>query len=756
MKILSPFLVLAAIICLGTHSPAADAKSQAAEIDKLVAADLAKNKQQPNPLASDEVFIRRVYLDVVGRVPTKKETLEFLNSQESNKRAALIDTLLASDGYVAGSYNFWADVLRMKTNPYASGQSAPAGYAWERWMKDSLRDNKPYDVMVRELLTASGKSYENGAMGFYIRDYNMPLDNMAVTTQVFLGTSMVCAQCHNHPFDKWTQMDYYQMAAHTNGMVGSNGLSNPLLANAFYGRQPTAAKKGKGKGAPMIDKAILGDLSRKEVSRAMNEILRPLRYNTVVEKKVPLALPHDYKYDDAKPKAVIEPTIPAAFSKEGKITKDGEMPEIAYASWLTSKDNPRFTTVIANRLWRKLFGVGVIDPVDEITDSTVPSNPALMTYLETTMKDLNYDMKAYLRILLNSKTYQAAAYAKDLELGEQFHFPGPLVRRMTAEQVWDSMVALYKPGADVPNRSHIIDTEVALRRIEWLDRALNALTPQELGAATKEVVAIQAKLANDVRKAQEQLTEANKSHDEDAIRKAKQTVSRQRKTLDEEIEKVVYTTGFKKFAELAREGKLKEQVTDPDFAQEIQAVLKAKNGKDLEIDEALAVLARQQRSKYDALVKSRAKADAEKLEVDSKGETALLKLWEQSRDSTILRASDLKSPAPNGHFLREFGQSDRELIENSNDEATVGQSLMMLNGKYFKWLANPYTIISRQLNSAKTDADAIDTIYLSLLSRRASAEEQAVLAPIMENKGQQGRDEALWAVLNTRQFLFVQ
>jgi hypothetical protein len=116
----------------------------------------------------------------------------------------------------------------------------------------------PYDQMVREMVTADGKTYENGAVGFYLRDYNMPLDNMAVTTQVFLGTSMVCAQCHNHPFDKWTQMDYYQMAAHTYGMTGTNGLSNPLLAGVFgggYGDKGAKTKGKKAKPSPMTRRA---------------------------------------------------------------------------------------------------------------------------------------------------------------------------------------------------------------------------------------------------------------------------------------------------------------------------------------------------------------------------------------------------------------------------------------------------------------------------------------------------------------------
>ena len=213
----------------------------AARIDALVEKKLADQKLKPNALTTDEVFLRRVYLDVIGRVPTQKEAVDFLNSKEADKRAKLIDALLASDGYAQNFYNFWADVLRHKTTGIGGGQSITAGLAYTKWIKDSLRENKPYDQFVREMLTASGKTYENGAVGFYIRDYNMPLDNMAVTTQIFLGTSIVCAQCHNHPFDKWTQMDYYQIAAHSYPVTGTNALVNPAFNTALYG--------GKSKGS---------------------------------------------------------------------------------------------------------------------------------------------------------------------------------------------------------------------------------------------------------------------------------------------------------------------------------------------------------------------------------------------------------------------------------------------------------------------------------------------------------------------------
>ncbi|MDI1313616.1 DUF1549 domain-containing protein [Prosthecobacter sp.] len=739
---------------------APDLKATTAKIDELVNAKLTKEKIQPNKAASDEIFVRRVYLDVAGRIPTLQETTEFLKSSDADKRANLIDKLLAGDGYVQNFYNYWADILRMKTQMIGGGQSLPAFYGYSKWLKDSLRDNKPYDAMVREVVTADGKSYENGAIGFYIRDYNMPLDNMAVTTQIFLGTSMVCAQCHNHPFDKWTQMDYYQMASHTYGMTGSNGLTNPLLAQAIYGGGP-AKKKTNRYGGSVTKFSLPEGIERKDVGRAMTEILRPLRYNNVLDQtgKKALLLPHDYQYTDAKPKQKVEPAIPASFSKDGNIVKEGVTPITAYAGWMTSKENPRFTTVIANRLWKKLMGQGIIEPVDEITDSTVPSNPQLMTFLEDTMKAANYDMKAVLRAILNSQAYQREAYTKDVELGEVYNFPGPLLRRMSSEQIWDSMVTLYKPGADIPSISTKVDAEIALRRIEWLDRALNSLTPQQLQACTVQVAQKQKELAAEVRTAQETMDAASKAKDEAAIRAARKAIQSQRKRIDEAVDAVVYDAGFRRFAELAREGKLDDYTQDADFAKEVAAAIKLKkDGEDLSMEEALAILAKQRRAKLTAQAKARFAADAGRFEVTAKNEKAALAAWENYRDTYMLRAADLRSPAPNGHFMRDFGQSDRELVQNSNNDASVSQALALLNGKVFTNLMNRYTVIARAMDRArKVGPEAvIDSVYLSLLSRKATPEEQALLKPIADNADNTDRGDVLWTVLNTRQFFFIQ
>ncbi len=155
-----------------------------------------------------------MYLDIAGRIPTIEEAQAYIHSKEPQKRAKLIDTLLASDGYTSHMFNYWADVLRLTDN--VKGRITAEAY--EEWLKKQVKENVPYDQFVKNLLTTDGGVWDSGSIGFWQRDENK-LDHLAYTVQVFLGTSIVCAQCHNHPFDKWSQMDYYQMAAHSNGIA---------------------------------------------------------------------------------------------------------------------------------------------------------------------------------------------------------------------------------------------------------------------------------------------------------------------------------------------------------------------------------------------------------------------------------------------------------------------------------------------------------------------------------------------------------
>jgi hypothetical protein len=567
-------------------------------------------------------------------------------------------------------------------------------------------------------------------------------------------------------------MDYYQMAAHTYGVAGKNKLTNPKLEEAIYGQLLQAKKNSIGKGnhskesatsAGHVNTDLPDDLSRLDLQKALVEILRLLRYTTVVDASglMDLRLPHDYQYANGKPKQRIDPLIPVNFSDSGKITTNSEDSAQAYAQWVTSKDNPRFTTVITNRLWKKLMGQAFIEPLDEITDSTVPSNPELLVYLEQVMKDLNYDMKAFLRIVLNTQAYQRQAYTADVELGEQYHFPGPLLRRMTAEQIWDSMVVLYKPDPDSYSLKASIKAENHLRKIEWMDRALNALSPEELKQSMINVSRKQKELMSGVREAQQFLASANAKKDEQAIVEAKFKIRNQRQNIEEAVEKMTYDIGIKKINQLISQGRISELSSDLRFNAEVQKAIKANKGRaELTLEDAMSLLTAN-------LERLQAKVEAEREAKDMQrfGNMAnnpkfkrQYDYWKNHRDGTFIRAIDLNHPAPNGHFLRCFGQSDREVVENASVDANISQVLMLLNGSVFASLMNPFSEIFQAMDKRKKDGveALIDTVYLSLFSRRANSEEKALLRGIADRSDIMDRGDVLWTALNTRQFFFIQ
>jgi hypothetical protein len=180
--------VLAVLLVIGGAVQAAEIP-EAAKVDEILAKHWQKQGVTANEAASDEVFLRRIYVDVVGRIPTLEEATEFLTRQDPGKRGQLIDSLLSSPGYASRQFHFFADLLRLLTD----GRDAIAGQAYAEWLKTALNENRPYDEMVRELLTTEGGVWDSGAIGFYMRDRGMPLDHLAATVQVFLGTRIECA-----------------------------------------------------------------------------------------------------------------------------------------------------------------------------------------------------------------------------------------------------------------------------------------------------------------------------------------------------------------------------------------------------------------------------------------------------------------------------------------------------------------------------------------------------------------------------------
>ncbi|MCM8542825.1 MAG: DUF1549 and DUF1553 domain-containing protein [Lentisphaeraceae bacterium] len=357
------YLLIASLFISGSVFAQADKeaiyKQQTTRIDKLVGYGIKKFRQRANRKADDYTFVRRVYLDTIGRIPTYKEVMAFKNDSNINKKEALIDTLLDSEGYVSHSFNYWADVLRITT---VQDALYPENYA--AFVKDSFRTNKPYDQFVRELLTAKGDLHKpgNGATGYYMRDAGMPLDNMSNTMKIFLGTSMECAQCHDHPFDRWTQLDFYKLAAFTSGIEMNRNLNRRDPKSKMY-------EADRIKFKPDFAKA-----------QVFGQVLR-IKYADIAHTGTGIIrLPHDYDYDDAKPFQAVVADVPFGPKVKPNFTKDSEKtvksssrssigPEVnsreTFAKWVTSPENPMFTKAIVNRIWFRLMGGELIgDPVN--------------------------------------------------------------------------------------------------------------------------------------------------------------------------------------------------------------------------------------------------------------------------------------------------------------------------------------------------------------------------------------------------------
>ncbi|MEM6365415.1 MAG: DUF1549 domain-containing protein, partial [Planctomycetota bacterium] len=395
-------------------------RSAASTLDGFVEQELLSQGIVPGERSSDETFLRRVYLDVAGRIPTFREATRFLTSDDPRRREKLIDELLNSPDYVSNFYNFWADTLRLVDKPQPNMIAQP----FLSYVKDSIAENKPYDQWVYEMLTADGRLWDNPAVGYQLRDDGMPLPYIDNTVRIFLGKQIGCAQCHDHPFDDWTQYQFYQLAAFTAGtrtriIKGDPGFEKTNPANALINEGKKRFPKGRVPG----------------------EFQRLARANTyqVRELKQRMRLPHDYAYSDAEPKSIVESEV---LWGEIPTSAQGGTPREQFAAWVTSPDNEQFSNTIVNRLWKRLLGVGLVEPIDDFREDNPCVNEALMAFLGEELIRQDFDVKELIRTVLYSQTYQRRGFDYDVTSGEPFYLPGPAVRRLSAEQVWGSLFSL--------------------------------------------------------------------------------------------------------------------------------------------------------------------------------------------------------------------------------------------------------------------------------------------------------------------------
>jgi hypothetical protein len=818
-------LLALASICQAVPS---DPIAEARQIDAVLAADWQKNKLQGNPALDENTFVRRIYLDIIGRIPTTREADAYLTSKDANKRAKLIDKLLASEGYVQHFFNYWADVLRVTSNGNQTGAITGAAYA--SFVKESLRENMPYDQMVREMVAAQGKAWENGAIGYYMRDRGMPLDNMANTVRVFLGTRIECAQCHNHPFDKWTQMQFYKMAAFTYGVETQDYYGGTMTEVREILRQkedtvrasikePQRPQRAKFNGKPSqeerqrLEKEYLAALKQydekmKEVNKqradareklrreqrgyqdAIQDIRDTMRYTSVSlrDNRKP-SLPHDYQYSDAKPRSSVDP---GTMMGHECVTQPGETPLQAYARWMTSPENPRFTSVIANRLWKRVFGLALIEPLDELMDTSAPMIPEMQKHLEKLVIDHNYDMKAVLRVLYNTRAYQSQVTRQEYAPGTVYHFTGPLLRRMTAEQMWDSFVTLINPSPDMINQTAREQIEQRILQAKKVADSVESLTADEalvglkkaadIYSKNRERTEVQQKLYIEARTAAKEARDAADAMPDgpakiaamakaDELRKKTDAVRSEVNRIQNEGRRVTYaeviTTGQKK---------LYEKVTGKPYQVAALDVKGAADGTDApsmmsggEMMMASGVrteninipgydrkeLSSEEKKAVQDKVRAAYAEEADFYGITNEKERRNYINSRERMARETLRAAEQESPAPRGHYLREFGQSDRETIENANHEASVPQVLAMMNGSLLPQILSSHSQLMLTVNKAPYPDEKVDAAYMTILSRKPSATEKATWLKAQES-GLNGMDDLIFSLLNTQQFIFIQ
>ena len=364
-------------------------------VDQHIFAKLQQVGVPPSTLCTDTAFLRRSTLDIAGRLPTAVEARAFLASTRPDKRAQWVDSLLAGTDYADNFANYWSALLRNRRGDIDKTRDDShiwGTFAFHGWIRDSLHSGKPFDQFVREIITASGEISDCPPVAWY-RQVRTLQQQTEDTAQLFMGVRMQCAQCHHHPYERWSQRDYESLGAYFSQIE----------------RQPTVR---------LAEERIFP-------RRALPEVIS--------------------KKNGAK-------LLPAALGTSAPALTADDDARLALADWLSKPDNPFFARSLVNRYWKHFFNRGIVDPEDDMRDTNPPSHPELLEALAHDFVTSGYDLKKLIRTLVTSSTYQLSSTPNQYNREDQHYFSRYYARRLTAEALLDAVEAVTGSSTNWPNQ----------------------------------------------------------------------------------------------------------------------------------------------------------------------------------------------------------------------------------------------------------------------------------------------------------------
>ena len=371
-------------------------------IDDFIWKKLKRTKTLPSPLCNDYEFLRRVYLDLTGLPPTPDQIRQFINAsgETKAKRNKLVENLVGSPEYVEHRSNKWADLLQVN-GKFLGRQGATK---FRQWIRKEIEANTPYDEFARKILTANGSNKDNPAASYYkiLRD---PKKLMANTTHLFMATRFTCNECHDHPFERWTQDDFYQMSA--------------WFSQVDFKKDDASGKK--------------------KIKTNAAEPAYPL-YEVVSDKQ-------DGDVIHARTSQIAQPAFP--FECEHDASENASRRE-QMAAWITSPDNPYFARSFANRIWGYFMGRGLIEPLDDIRAGNPPSHPELLDFLTREFIESDFNIRHLVRLICQSRAYQLSSQTNEWNTDDELNYSHAIPRRLAAEVIYDSIYRATGAKSEFP------------------------------------------------------------------------------------------------------------------------------------------------------------------------------------------------------------------------------------------------------------------------------------------------------------------